>query len=402
MTIHLYYDDSYLVEFSGVVRELRPRGERYVVILDRTAFYPTSGGQPHDTGTLGSARVVEVEADDSGGILHVVDTPVPPGPVQGRIDWARRFDHMQQHTGQHILSQAFVRVARAATVSFHLGNETSTIDIDLSEPDSSLIVEAENLACCTVFENRRVAVLKSDREGLGALGVRKESDREGEIRVIDVEGFDRSPCGGTHVRNTGETGLISILGYERYKGRTRVEFVCGGRVLRVFRTEHDLLRELGRLHSSAYVDLPRLTEKLLQERGSLLRENARLRDQIFDFEAQDLVNRADKTHVTTLVSASFPGRSLESVKILAQKVAARPRAVAILAAVQGTAQVVVARNPEAAGDCGAAVKQAAARLGGKGGGKPGIAQAGGIAAGALDAWVRELEEYFSNINRAAG
>jgi len=401
MTIHLYYENSYLTEFSGIVLEQRKLGNKSAVTLDQTGFYPTSGGQPHDTGMLGSAQVVEVEEDPWGAILHVVDSYVPLGPVSGRIDWERRFDHMQQHTGQHILSQAFIKVAQAPTVSFHLGKETSTIDVELSQPTSSLMEQAEGLATQIIFEDRLVTVLTVDREGLSALGVRKESSREGEIRVIDVEGFDRSPCGGTHVRRTGEIGMIAILGFERYKGGTRVEFACGWRALRTLRRDHELLRELGKLYSSQPSDLQRLTEKLFQERAALSRDNAKLQDQILDLEAQDLVNRADKSRRALLVRATYPGRSLESVKVLAQKVAAHSRAIAILAAVQETAQVVAARNTDVAGDCGAAIKQAAARFGGKGGGKPEIAQAGSIAAAALDAWFQELEIYFTNANQAA-
>lgn len=401
MTIHLYYENSYLREFSGIVLEQRKLGSKNAVTLDQTAFYPTSGGQPHDTGTLGSAQVVEVEEDPSSTILHVVDSHVPLGPVSGRIDWERRFDHMQQHTGQHILSQAFIKVAQAPTVSFHLGKEASTIDVELSRPTSSLVEQAEDLAAQIIFEDRLVTVLTADRENLSALGVRKESSREGEIRVIDVEGFDRSPCGGTHVRRTGEIGMIAILGFERYKGGTRVEFACGWRALRILRRDHGLLRELGNLYSSHPSDLQRLTEKLFQERAALSRENAKLQDQILDLEAQDLVNRADKSRRALVVRATYPGRRLESVKVLAQKVAAHSQAIAILAAVQETAQLVVARNVEVAGDCSAAIKQAAARFGGKGGGKPEIAQAGSIAAATLEAWFQELETYFTNANQAA-
>lgn len=400
MTSRLYYGDSYLTEFSGVVLEQRKLGDKIGVLLDKTAFYPTSGGQPHDTGMLGSVHVLEVEEDATGSILHMVDAPVMPGPVSGRIDWERRFDHMQQHTGQHILSQAFIRTAGAATVSFHLGKETSTIDIELSQPTTPLMAKAENLASRVVFEDRPVTVLTVNRQDLGTLGIRKESSREGEIRVIDVEGFDRSACGGTHVRRAGEIGMIAILGYERYKGGTRVEFVCGWRSLRIFRAGNELLKELGNQYSSHPAELPRLTNKLIQERATLSRENARLEDQILDLEAQELLNRADKTHRAIIVCASFPGRSLESIKLLAQKVAVRPRAIAILAAAQEMAQVVVARNSEAAGDCGAAIKHAASCLGGKGGGKAEIAQAGGIAAAALDSWMQELEAYFRKANQA--
>ncbi len=401
MTIRIYYENSYLTEFTGVVRERRKVGENTALILDQTAFYPTSGGQPNDTGTLGSARVVAVEEDATGDILHLIDGTPPAGSLLGRIDWERRFDHMQQHTGQHILSQSYIRVAGADTVGFHLGKEASTIDIALSHPNPALSAEVEDLANQIVFENRPVNVLSVDRARLSDLGVRKESDREGTIRVVDVEGFDRSPCGGTHVRRTGEIGMIAVTGCEHYKGGTRIEFVCGWRALRRLRNDNELLKELGRLYSSHPTDLPRLTERLLQERTTLSRESARLQEQILDLEAQDLVNRADKTPRAIIVCARFPGRSLDTVKILAQKVVARPGTIAVMAAVQDTAQLVVARNPESAGDCAAAIRQAAVRLGGKGGGKPEMAQAGGIAAAALDSWFEELKTYFTSANRAA-
>jgi alanyl-tRNA synthetase len=173
MTIRLYYGDSYLKEFSAVVLAAIDKGGNPAVILDRTAFYPTSGGQPHDTGVLGSARVLNVEEAPSGEIVHVLDSPLQPGPVSGRVDWERRFDHMQQHTGQHILSQAFILAAQAPTVSFHLGQETSTIDLDLPDPSASVLEKAEHHAASIVFENRPVQVLKVDRARLSELGVRK-------------------------------------------------------------------------------------------------------------------------------------------------------------------------------------------------------------------------------------
>ncbi len=399
MTVRLYYDNSYMREFSGTIVEQRILKDRIAVVLDQTGFYPTSGGQPHDKGTLGHAQVLEVEEDESGAILHILDKPVPPGRVAGKIDWDLRFDHMQQHTGQHILSQAFIRVAQAATVGFHLSKDTATIDVELSQPSPSVMEAAESLATQVVFEDRPVNILTVNREGMAALGVRKESAREGEIRIIDIENFDRSPCGGTHVRHTGEVGMIAVLGFERYKGGTRVEFACGGRALRTLRADHGLLKELGRLYSSHPSDLQRLSEKLIQERSTLARENARYREQILDFEAQDLVNHGERISGTVVVKAHFPGRSLESLKVLAQKVALRPGAIAILAAGDDEALLVAARHPGTAGDCGAAIRQTAAKFGGKGGGKPELAQAGGISAGNLEAWFRELTAYFAHANQ---
>ena len=394
MTIRLYYDDSYLKEFAAVVLEVRDRGGKPAVVLDRTAFYPTSGGQPHDTGFLGAARVLDVEESPSGEIVHILDSPLQPGPVSGRVDWERRFDHMQQHTGQHILSQAFIQVAQASTVSFHLGVETSTIDLDLHDPSPSVMDRAEHLATSIVFENRPIRILKVDRAQLSELGVRKESHREGEIRVIEVNEFDRSPCGGTHMRRTGEVGLICLPGYERYKGGTRVEFVCGGRVLKVFRTEHDILKELAKLCSSHFKELPRLTDKLLQDRTALARENTRLLERMLEMEAQELLDRADMLSGIKIVRRSYADRGLDTLKVLAQKTTALAKAVAIFGVAQEPAQVAVAKSPNTPGDCGQAVKAVAAKSGGRGGGRPDTAQAGGIALADLEDWMQALEAYF--------
>jgi alanyl-tRNA synthetase len=199
MTERLYYSDSYLLEFTATVQAQEARGKNTAVALNRTAFYPASGGQPGDTGTLGEAHVLDVEETASGDVVHLLDAPLPPGSVAGHVDWERRFDHMQQHSGQHVLSQAFLRTAGAETASFHLGRETSTIDIALARPSPDQIRTAEALATRIVFEDRPVSVINARPEQLNGLGLRKESSRQGEIRVIDIEAFDRSPCGGTHV-----------------------------------------------------------------------------------------------------------------------------------------------------------------------------------------------------------
>jgi len=399
MTKHLYYEDSYLAEFDAIVLEQFDVGGKPAVVIDQTAFYPNSGGQPCDTGNLGNTQVERVEEDDSGRIIHILDSPPSTQQVRGTIDWARRFDHMQQHTGQHILSQAFLHAAQAVTLSFHLGQETSTIDIDLAQSEPSVLSAAEDLAARIVFEDRPVHILNVTREELSALGVRKESHREGEIRVIDIDTFDRSPCGGTHVRRCGEIGLILILGSERYKGGTRVEFVCGGRALKAFRKDHEALRELGRVLSARPHEIPRLTEKILQERSTLQRENKHLEERILEMEAQELLHGADRTGGSIIVCQNYSDRRIESLKVLAQKVAGSPGALAILFAVQETAQVVVARNANVPGDCGAVVKQLTGRLGGKGGGKPELAQAGGIPIASLAAWSTGLVEYFKAFPR---
>ncbi len=394
MTIRLYWEDPYLTQFDCTVVEARLADQQPAAVLDQTAFYPTSGGQPFDTGHLGTARVVNVEEDASGKILHLLDTHVATGPVSGNVDWVRRFDHMQQHTGQHILSQAFVQVAQAPTLSFHMGRETSTIDLNLSHPSEELMEQVETLATGIVFEDRSVRVLNVRPEDLGTLGVRKRSEREGEIRVIDVEGFDRSPCGGTHVRGSGEIGMIAILGYERYKGGTRVEFVCGGRALKNLRKDHEALKRLGKLYSASIYDLPDLAEKLFQDRSDLAKENARLQRELLELEARELWRQGVRLGDFVLVRAIFSGRGPETIKLLAQKIVAQGEAVAILGLLEETAQAVVARSTGIPGDCGAIVKDVTAKHGGKGGGRPELAQAGGIPADKLEPWLTEVEKHF--------
>jgi alanyl-tRNA synthetase len=393
MTKRLYYTDSYLREFSATVLHHLQIDKNPAVILDQTAFYPESGGQLCDTGFLGEAQILKVMENDAGDVLHILEREIPVGQVIGRIDWDRRFDHMQQHTAQHILSQAFLAVAQAQTLSFHMGQESSTIDVDMAQPSATLIEEAQTCASSIVFENRPVHILTADRESLTSLGVRKESNRKGEIRIVDVEGFDRSACGGTHVRSTGEIGLIFVTGFERYKGGTRVEFVGGGRALKALRKDHELLKRISRIYSAAPDNIPEIAEKTLQERMALAKENENLRDQLLDMEAEKLLGSSARNRYASTIRAIYTGRNLETLKVLARKLTARPGTLAILA-LSDTCQIVVARSSDLPGNCNDAVKRAAAQLGGKGGGRPDLAQAGGFGTDSLDSWLQALESYF--------
>lgn len=393
MTKRLYYEDSYLKEFSGAVLECRQTENGPAVVLDQTVFYPESGGQPYDTGVLNNARVLKVLENDTGTILHILDREIHVGPVTGRIDWARRFDHMQQHTGQHILSQAFLAVAGAQTLSFHMGAEISTIDIELSQPLPEKMEEAQALATEIVFQNRPVHILVTDQAGLSSLGVRKESRREGEIRVIEVDGFDRSACGGTHVRNTGEIGIVFVSSFERYKGGARVDFAAGARAMQLLQKDHELIKRLARVYSSAPEKMVEVSEKLLQERAALNRENQLLQVKILEAEAAELIRGALKTGNCCLIDKTFTGRNLENVKILAQKLTEHPGVVAVLG-LSDACQIVVARSKDLQGNCGDLIKKTVSELGGKGGGRPELAQAGGFSGDCLDLWMKALAQYF--------
>src|SRR5678816_3939605 len=241
MPHRMYRDDSYLDRFTATVTAAEPvSAGLFAVELDRTLFYPTGGGQPHDTGRLAGKPVVDVHEGGDGRILHLVSAESPPsGEVAGEIDWVRRFDHMQQHTGQHILSRAFVEMAGAATKSFHQGEGLCTIDIDRTELDAAMARSVEARTNEIVFSDPPVEVDLIDAARAPQLAADMNLARDlalkpgDPIRMVRVGRFDETPCGGTHVRRAGEVGAVAIRRWERFKGGTRVAFVCGGRVVRV-------------------------------------------------------------------------------------------------------------------------------------------------------------------------
>ena len=252
-TERLYYRDSFLCEFDAQVISCEKDGERWRVVLDRTAFYPTSGGQPHDTGKLGDVPVIEV-ADVEHKVVHYTSAAVPVGPVRGRIDWARRIDHMQQHTGQHLLSAAFIELFGFQTVSFHLGKEMSTIDLDTSAVVTKQLEEAERRVNEVIFEDKPVVIRFGTAEELAEAGIRKKVEREGILRAIEVERFDRQPCGGTHLERTGQAGMLLIRKLERRRDQCRVEFVCGFRALAAARGDFATLTQAASLLSCGVGD----------------------------------------------------------------------------------------------------------------------------------------------------
>ena len=258
MTERLYYRDAYAREFDAAVvgvDAVSKRPGHFAAVLDRTAFYPTSGGQPFDTGILGTARVVDVVDADDGRIVHVVEGTIAAGPVHGAIDWPRRFEHMQQHTGQHVLSAAFDRLVQVQTVSFHLGTSSSTIDL-AREVSADEIARAEAEANRVVWENRPVTIRFANADEVAALPLRKESKREGVLRLVDVEDFDVSACGGTHVARTGAIGIIAVAAFEKFKGGTRLEFLSGGRALAGYHSLRDAVAASVRLLSVLPAELP--------------------------------------------------------------------------------------------------------------------------------------------------
>jgi alanyl-tRNA synthetase len=382
-TEKLYFSDSALLQFEATVIDVKPAEGGEAVVLDRTAFYPTGGGQPYDTGLLGDTRVVDVLEDDGGIISHVVREPgrlTIGSNVKGQIDRRRRLDHLQQHSGQHILSQAFVRACGAETRSFHLGATTSTIDIELQNPNEDHMRKAEDIANEIVFEDRPMRVHLVTEEEASSLPLRKESAIRDVIRVIEVEDFDWSPCGGTHAHSAGQVGLIAIKSFERAKQLTRVEFVCGGRALEEYRRAHRTGVTVAQLFSAERDQSPELVARALDENKALKKRIRDLIELAATAEAAQLLAVAPTPGPFKLVKLVFEGRELEEVRMLASKIVQSEPSVALLATREsGTARLVFARSQSLSWNMGALLAEACQALGGRGGGKPDLAQGGGPA-----------------------
>jgi alanyl-tRNA synthetase len=393
MTDRLYYTDPYLRTFDATIQRVEQRDGRWLVTLDRTAFYPTTGGQPFDTGTLGDLRVVDVVDEEDGTISHLLSGSDPvainsrgltPGqPIHGEIDWARRFDHMQQHTGQHVLSAAIVRVCRVRTVSFHLGAAASTIDLE-RELSPAEIAAAETEANRVVWENRPVTIRFVTAEEAAALPLRKEPARGGTLRLIDVEEFDLSACGGTHVARSGAIGIIAVAAWERFKGGQRIEFLCGGRALGRLGSLRDTTAASVRLLSVLPEEIPSTVERLQAEIKDQKRAVAGLQTELARFRAAELAASAERVTNEISVVLRAIDADANGLKALASAVTAVPGHAVVLVSTSRPALVVAARSAGLAVSAQQIVAALTGRFGGRGGGKPELAQAGGLDAPAQD------------------
>ncbi len=376
MTNRLYYTEPYRTEFDATVVAVGVIDGRTHVTLDQTAFYPTSGGQPFDTGTLGGAAISEVIDREDGTIAHVTSGSHKIGEVvQGAIDWARRFDHMQQHTGQHVLSAAFDRLFGVRTESFHMGTLSATIDL-AREVSAKQVATAEDEANRVVWEDRPVAIRFATAEEAAKMPLRKESIRTGPLRLIDVENFDLSACGGTHVARTGGIGVIAVGGAEKFRGGARVEFLCGGRALNRFRRWRDSLAATQKFLSVAPEEMAAVVERMQGESKAQQRTLRGFQEKLAIHEAHALLEKAGSQG---MIIAALEGWDAQGLKAIAVAVVAEtPNLVVALFTATTPALVVIARGTAATADAGAMLKSLVAQFGGKGGGKPDLAQGGGL------------------------
>lgn len=399
-TERLFHEDAYQTAFTGRVRDQLQRQERWAVELDRTAFYATAGGQPFDTGRLGGYPVVEVTEEDER-ILHWLDLTLggPPftqgAEVQGEIDWPRRFDHMQQHSGQHILSGAFWRLLEAETVSFHMGQELSTIDLDAADLTAEDVARVTRLANLVLWENRPIRIHWADTaEEARHLPLRKPPKVLTGVRVVEVDGFDFSACGGTHPRSAGEVGVIVTRRWERYKGGSRVEFLCGGRALRDYEQQNAVGWELNRLLSVAVPELPQAVARLQEQAAETRRGWEKARTALLEREADALWRDGEPlAGEGRLVRLNLGDRPMEEAKALAGSLCRHPLTVALLGTVSGgRAQLLFQRSADLTFDLNQVLRSVLPLLDGRGGGQPSVAQGGGPKAEALDEALRAAAE----------
>jgi len=382
VTTRLYYTQPARLDFEATIVDVAVSPEGTRVVLDQTAFYPTSGGQPFDTGTLGAARVVDViDDEDTGRIVHVVDGVVaaPGARLAGTVDEPRRRDHMQQHTGQHVLSAAFDRLFGVRTESFHLGRDVSTIDL-ARDVTRSEIDRAELLANEVVWGNRPVGIRFVDEAEAARLPLRKSPARGGRLRLIDVDGFDLSACGGTHVAHTGEVGQIAVHAWERYKGGARITFVCGRRALETSRVDRDAVIGAVRALSVLPQDLPEGIARLQTQLKDADKRVRALQLELASHQGAALVGDTVSVGERRCVIAFVDGHDAATLKPLAASACGAGADVAVVFSGEPAWLVACARADGQAFDCGALIKALCARFGGRGGGRPESAQGGGMSA----------------------
>ena len=400
MTDRLYYRDSFLYNFDAEVRSVL-ESPRPALILDRTAFYPTSGGQIHDTGWISQAgsgagateanerfRITEVADTEDGHIVHYLEAPlkhVKAGSrIRGEIDPARRRDHMQQHSAQHVLSSAFVRLFGKATVSFHMADDYCSIDLDAPLLTQSHIEAAEKLANEIVLENRSVDIRFATREEAAALGLRKVPSAErDQLRLIDIHDFDLTACGGTHVAHTGQIGSILLRKCEKVRHGYRVEFVAGLRAVATARRDFSTLTETAARFSANIYDVPEQARKAQEEIKLLRKQREQSLEELAAAQAAAVLAEVPERNGRRVLVRAFSDRDLNFIKLLAQKLTRQGSAIALLATESPTPAVVFAQSAGQPYDMAALLKQTVAKLGGRGGGTKDLAQGGAPSADGL-------------------
>ena len=376
-TIRLYFEDPYKVEFEAHVRDRRLHDKRTALVLDHTAFYPESGGQPADLGTLNGIQVIDV-VEDEGEILHVLAGSLDEDKVKGKIDWVRRFDHMQQHAGQHILSQSFYELFQGETRSFHLGESVSTLEIGLKDLSRDDQTKVEARANEVVFQDRPIRSRFVEEAKIAEIPLRRPPQKKGRIRVIEVEKFDYTACGGTHPVRSGEVGMIKILKTERIRGNIRFEFVCGGRALRDYGDKDRVLRDIARKFTVSEKDADGAVDRALADMKTLRREKKKLFERLVEYEAAELIDG----ETGPIIQRIYAERALDELRGLALKIIKNSEKIVLFISEKASRRFVVFARPEHVEvDLRDLLPAAASLFEGRGGGGPSLVQITGATEG---------------------
>ena len=382
MTARLYYQDPYVATFEATVVQHVRSADQLSVILDKTHFYPTSGGQPCDLGTINGVPVLDVSIQEKdGAILHLLADEIWDDHVHAEIDWSRRFDHMQQHTGQHILSAAFVRITDSETIGFHLGAEASTIDLNAKKLLPAQIEQVEELVNEIIFSNRPVRSTIVSSEQAARLPLRKQAKVLERVRIVDIGEFDLNACGGTHVSNTGQVGLLKIVGLEHRGRGLRVEFLCGWRALADYRFKNHLVNKLSNEFTVSNREIDQAISRFRHEVKALRSRMRKANTKLIEYEAGEMLRNADVQGKLRVVSAVFTERDQHEISLLAKILADQPGLVILLGVAGDKSHILFARAQDVDRDMRLLLKAALRVLGSTaGGGRPEMAQGGGPAA----------------------
>jgi len=403
LTKRLYYQDSYLKEFKAKVLKKIKIDNQPAVVLDETAFYPTSGGQPYDVGVIQDVPVVEI-VEEGDEIIHILKEELKEkinSEVVGKIDWKRRFDHMQQHLGQHILSGALMEMWGAETVSFHLGEEVCTLDIAKEKITEEEVKKTEECTNEIIFNNRPVkCYFLEGEEELKRLNLRKMPDRKGKIRIIEVENFDLSACGGTHCRTTGEAGLIKITKWEKRGEKIRLEFICGWRAWGDYFWKNELIKNISNKLTIKDSELGEAIDRMLQEQKEIRKELKEFKEKLQEYEARNLINESSLVDDgIKIIKKVFEEKNFQEVMGLVQKMINLDDSVVVLAGIKGKeegegAKILFACSRALKYDMNRLIKEAGKFIEGRGGGTPNFAQAGGKKAEGIEDSLNFALEHF--------
>ena len=376
MTQKLYIQDPYTMEFSADITDSFTENLNHVIILNQSYFYPEGGGQPSDIGFISNSKVLDVQ-HVNGMIYHYVDSiPNESNNIPCKVDWRNRFDLMQQHTGQHVLSAAFEKLYDANTVGFHLSSSYVTIDLDMRLNENEVMI-AEDLANDAVMRNLKVNVHYPDAEALQAMPLRKPPKVTHDIRVVEVDDFDFSPCGGTHVNQTGEIGLIKIKRFENHKTGIRIEFICGLRAVQDYRFKNSLVNTLAIDFSVKPEDVPEAYVKMKQDMDELRQENKSIKEQLITYKIATLSDFAENHNGTRIIYSVINDLDLRSIKRISATLVSEPATIALLACVENDVKLVFSRSKDLTNSMKELIIEPLAILEGRGGGSSVAAQGGG-------------------------